>query len=139
MVASLREEHSIFSAVQAGARGFLLRRALSAELAGSVRTLASGGSVLDPAATQLVLDRVRGKRRYREDPRLAALSPQEERILERLDQGKTTKMLGAELHLSPGTVRNYISRIYSKLGVRSRAEGVAYLARETRREVVAGT
>jgi len=65
------------------------------------------------------------------DPKLARLSPQEERILSLVADGKTNKEIGKDLKLAEKTVKNYVSAILSKLEVSRRAEAAAYLARRT--------
>jgi DNA-binding NarL/FixJ family response regulator len=65
------------------------------------------------------------------DEKLARLSPQEERVLTLIAEGKTNKEVGDELHLAEKTVKNYVSSILSKLEVARRAEAAAYLARHT--------
>jgi DNA-binding NarL/FixJ family response regulator len=129
ILTSSPDEQALVDSVLAGARGFLLKQVRSAELVRSIRRLASGHSLVDPVMTRSLLDRLRGGKRYWTPSALASLSPQEERILDRLGEGRSSRAIGAELHLTEKTVRNYASRIFSKLGVGSRAEGVAYLAR----------
>jgi two-component system, NarL family, response regulator DevR len=136
ILASQYEERSMFAAITAGACGFLLKQVGGEELVRSIRTVAAGNSLLDPTITRAVLDRLRGGKRYRGPDRLANLTPQEERILELLGEGLTSRKIGEELHLAEKTVRNYVSSIFSKLGVGSRAESVAYLARRLRSEAV---
>jgi two-component system, NarL family, response regulator DevR len=90
-----------------------------------------GQSLLDPAVTASVLDRLRKGKHLMQDERLARLSPQEERILGAVADGKTNREIGDELHLAEKTVKNYVSSILSKLEVARRAEAAAYLARHT--------
>jgi DNA-binding NarL/FixJ family response regulator len=88
-------------------------------------------SLLDPAVTNAVLDRLRKGKHLLKDEKLARLSPQEERILSLVANGKTNREIGDELHLAEKTVKNYVSSILSKLEVARRAEAAAYLARHT--------
>jgi DNA-binding NarL/FixJ family response regulator len=81
--------------------------------------------------TKSVLDRLRKGKHLMKDERLARLSPQEERILSLIAEGKTNKEIGEELRLAEKTVKNYVSSILSKLEVARRAEAAAYLARHT--------
>lgn len=134
VLSSSPDESLLFEAIAAGASGFLLKQAGSDEIVRAVRTVASGRALVDPAIVGALLDRVRGGKRYAKDGRLASLSPQEERILKLVGEGRTSRKIGDELHLAEKTVSNYVSRINAKLGVRTRAESAAYLARELRSE-----
>ncbi|MGH2691762.1 MAG: response regulator [Actinomycetota bacterium] len=134
VLTSLPDESLLFDAIGAGASGFLLKQTTGDGVVRAVRTVASGRSLVDPAIAGSVLDRLRGGKRYPKGGRLATLSPREQQILRLLGEGRSSRKIGDELHLAEKTVRNYVSRILSKLGVRSRAEGVAYLARELRSE-----
>jgi DNA-binding CsgD family transcriptional regulator len=87
--------------------------------------------LLDPAVTTAVLDRLRKGKHLMRDEKLARLSPQEERILTHIADGRTNKEIGDELTLAEKTVKNYVSSILSKLEVARRAEAAAYLARHT--------
>ena len=98
---------------------------------GGIRALGNGESLLDPAVTKTVLDRLRKGKHLLRDEKLARLSPQEERILQLVAEGKTNREIGEELSLAEKTVKNYVSSILSKLEVQRRAEAAAYLARHT--------
>ena len=101
------------------------------DLLRAIRTVASGQSLLDPSVTSAVLDRLRSGKHLLKDEKLARLSPQEERILSAIAQGRTNREIADELHLAEKTVKNYVSAILSKLEVARRAEAAAYLARHT--------
>ena len=109
----------------AGASGYLLKQVAGVDLVGAVRTLAAGGSLLDPKATGAVLDRLR-KGAEPEDPRFASLSPQERRILELIADGLTNRQIGAEMYLAEKTVKNYVSSLLHKLGMSRRTEAAVY-------------
>ena len=81
--------------------------------------------------TKAVLDRLRKGKHLMNDEKLARLSPQEERILALVADGRTNKEIGEELKLAEKTIKNYVSSILSKLEVARRAEAAAYLARHT--------
>ena len=81
--------------------------------------------------TKSVLDRLRKGKHLMKDEKLGRLSPQEERILQAVANGRTNREIGEELHLAEKTVKNYVSSILSKLEVARRAEAAAYLARHT--------
>ncbi len=132
VLTSFPDERAMIDSVTAGASGFLLKHAQAKDIVRAVRTVASGGSLVDPAVAGSVLERLRGGNRHRTRGHLAALSAQEERILHLLGDGLTSRKIGDELHLAESTVRNYVSSIFAKLGVRNRAEGVALLARHVR-------
>jgi len=101
------------------------------ELVRAIRTVGKGDSLLDPAVTSTVLDRLRKGKHLLTDEKLARLSPQEERILALIADGKTNGAIGENLGLAEKTVKNYVSSILSKLEVARRAEAAAYLARHT--------
>jgi DNA-binding NarL/FixJ family response regulator len=113
----------------------LLKQVTGIDLVGAVRTVAAGGSLLDPRATALVLERLRQGDKP-EDPRYASLSPQEQRILALIADGLTNRQIGAELFLAETTVKNYVSSLLHKLGFARRTEAAVYAAerKHTNRE-----
>jgi two-component system response regulator DevR len=131
MLTSFADDEALFASIMAGASGYVLKQVRGGDLLQSIQTVARGGSLLDPAVTGAVLDRLRKGKHLLKDERLARLSPQEERILALVADGKTNKEIGEELHLAEKTVKNYVSSILSKLEVARRAEAAAYLARHT--------
>jgi two-component system response regulator DevR len=131
MLTSFADDEALFASIMAGASGYVLKQVRGGDLLQSIRTVAEGGSLLDPAVTGAVLDRLRKGKHLLKDEKLARLSPQEERILALVAKGKTNKEIGDELQLAEKTVKNYVSSILSKLEVARRAEAAAYLARHT--------
>jgi two-component system response regulator DevR len=131
MLTSFADDEALFASIMAGASGYVLKQVRSNELLGAIKAIGSGQSLLDPAVTDAVLDRLRKGKHLLRDERLARLSPQEERILTMVAEGRTNKEIGSELHLAEKTVKNYVSSILSKLEVARRAEAAAYLARHT--------
>ena len=131
MLTSFADDEALFSSIMAGASGYVLKQVKSGELLRAVRAVGKGDSLLDPAVTSAVLERLRKGKHLLKDEKLARLSPQEERILSLVADGKTNKEIGQELHLAEKTVKNYVSSILSKLEVARRAEAAAYLARHT--------
>jgi len=131
MLTSFADDEALFASIMAGASGYVLKQVRGDELVRAIRTVGRGESLLDPAVTNAVLDRLRKGKRLLEDEKLARLSPQEERILGMVADGKTNKEIGDELDLAEKTVKNYVSSILSKLEVARRAEAAAYLARHT--------
>jgi DNA-binding NarL/FixJ family response regulator len=131
MLTSFADDEALFASIMAGAAGYVLKQVKGGDLVRSVKTVAQGGSLLDPAVTGAVLERLRKGKHLLKDEKLARLSPQEERILTLVADGKTNGQIGDELHLAEKTVKNYVSSILSKLEVARRAEAAAYLARHT--------
>jgi DNA-binding NarL/FixJ family response regulator len=134
MLTSFADEEALFASIMAGASGYVLKQIHGAELVNAIRTVGAGHSLLDPAVTAGVLDRLRKGKHLLKDEKLARLSPQEERILALVADGRTNRQIGEELKLAEKTVKNYVSSILQKLEVARRAEAAAYLARHTRPE-----
>jgi two-component system response regulator DevR len=131
MLTSFADDEALFASIMAGAAGYVLKQVRGGELVRAIRTVGKGDSLLDPAVTSTVLDRLRKGKHLLTDEKLARLSPQEERILALIADGKTNKAIGEDLGLAEKTVKNYVSSILSKLEVARRAEAAAYLARHT--------
>lgn len=131
MLTSFADDEALFASIMAGASGYVLKQVRGGELVRAIRTVGRGESLLDPAVTSSVLDRLRKGKHLMKDERLARLSPQEERILALVADGKTNREIGEQLSLAEKTVKNYVSSILSKLEVARRAEAAAYLARHT--------
>jgi two-component system response regulator DevR len=131
MLTSFADDEALFASIMAGAAGYVLKQVRGGELVRAIRTVGKGDSLLDPAVTSTVLDRLRKGKHLLTDEKLARLSPQEERILALIADGKTNGAIGAGLGLAEKTVKNYVSSILSKLEVARRAEAAAYLARHT--------
>jgi two-component system, NarL family, response regulator DevR len=131
MLTSYADDEALFASIMAGASGYVLKQIRMGELVNAVRAVARGQSLLDPAVTSAVLDRLRRGKHLLRDEKLSRLTPQEERILELVAQGQTNRDIGVALHLAEKTVKNYVSTILSKLEVARRAEAAAYLARHT--------
>jgi two-component system, NarL family, response regulator DevR len=133
MLTSFSDDQALFDSIMAGAAGYVLKQIRGNELVDGIRRVAEGESLLDPAVTARVLDRVRNPRSD-EDPRLARLTPTEARILEMIADGRTNRQIGEQIHLAEKTVKNYVSTILTKLQVSRRAEAAAYLAERRHRE-----
>ena len=131
MLTSFADDEALFASIMAGASGYVLKQVKSGDLMRAIRAVAAGDSLLDPSVTSAVLDRLRKGKHLLRDEKLARLSPQEERILTLVADGRTNREIGDELHLAEKTVKNYVSSILSKLEVARRAEAAAYLARHT--------
>ena len=131
MLTSFADDEALFASIMAGAAGYVLKQIRGDELIQAIRTVGRGRSLLDPEVTASVLDRLRKGKHLLMDEKLARLSPQEERILGLVSDGKTNGQIGQELGLAEKTVKNYVSSILTKLEVARRAEAAAYLTRHT--------
>jgi len=131
MLTSFADDEALFASIMAGASGYVLKQVKSGDLLRAIRAVGAGDSLLDPSVTSAVLDRLRKGKHLMKDEKLARLSPQEERILTLVADGRTNRVIGDELNLAEKTVKNYVSSILSKLEVARRAEAAAYLARHT--------
>ena len=131
MLTSFADDEALYASIMAGAAGYVLKQIRGGELVRGIRAVGAGQSLLDPLVTRSVLERLRRGKHLLKDEKLASLSPQEERILTLVSQGKTNSEIGQELFLAEKTVKNYVSSILSKLDVGRRSEAAAYLARHT--------
>ncbi|MGP4109537.1 response regulator [Streptomyces sp. 4N509B] len=132
MLTSYADDEALFDAIMAGASGYVLKAIRGSELLAAVRDVAAGKSLLDPVATQRVLERLRGGgggAAGEGDDRLASLTDQERRILDLIGDGLTNRAIGEELHLAEKTIKNYVSSLLAKLGMERRSQAAAYVAR----------
>lgn len=129
MLTSFSDDEALFNSIMAGAAGFVLKQIRGRDLIDAIRTVGGGKSLLDPDVTKRVLERLRKAKFDERDPKLARLSPQEERILDLVGEGLTNREIAARIHLSDKTVKNYVSTILQKLEVARRAEAASYVAR----------
>ncbi|MDX6197428.1 MAG: hypothetical protein QOJ79_579 [Actinomycetota bacterium] len=129
MLTSFADDEALFDAIMAGAAGYVLKQIRGTDLVGAVRTVAAGGSLLDPRAAAAVMERLRAPKAA--DP-LAGLTDQERRILELIGEGLTNRQIGERMFLAEKTVKNYVSNLLSKLGLQRRTQA-AVLATEVRR------
>jgi DNA-binding NarL/FixJ family response regulator len=128
MLTSFADEEAVIAAILAGASGYLLKQSAPERLVSAVETAAAGGSLLDPAVTDTVLNWMRGTASSGEPQN--RLSEQERKILPLIAEGKTNREIGAELFLSEHTVKTYVSSLLKKLQLARRAEAAAYIARQ---------
>jgi two-component system, NarL family, response regulator DevR len=131
MLTSFADEEALFASIMAGAAGYVLKQIRGEELVRAIRSVGAGQNLLDPAVTKGVLDRLRKGKHLLRDEKLSRLSPQEERILGLVAEGRTNGQIAQQLGLADKTVKNYVSSILRKLEVARRAEAAAYLARHT--------
>ena len=133
---SYPDEESLFSAIMAGASGYLLKSIKADELLEALRKVAGGQSLLDPSVTGQVLDRVRGMQQ--EDNRVAALTDQERRILDLIGEGLSNREIAERVHLAEKTVKNYVSSLLDKLGMERRTQAAVFADRLTDRRSQTG-
>jgi two-component system, NarL family, response regulator DevR len=126
MLTSFADDEALFSAIMAGASGYVLKQIRGSDLVSAVRRVAAGESLLDPALTRQVMERLRSENV--EDERLARLTAQERNILELIADGKTNRQIADELYLAEKTVKNYVSNLLSKMGFARRTEAAVYAA-----------
>jgi len=129
ILTSYPDEEAVFSAIVAGASGYLLKQIRARDLVSAIESVGRGESLLDPAVTEKVLERVRRIASGTEHDELAQLTQQERKILMLVAEGKTNKEIADEVFLSDKTVKNYVSSILSKLNLQRRAQAAAYIAR----------
>ena len=127
MLTAFADDEALFGSIMAGASGFVLKRTRGQNLAEAIERVAGGESLLDPSVTDKVLERMR-RLASGESDELAALSPQERKILPLIAEGKTNKEIAEDVFLSDKTVKNYVSSILSKLNMRRRSEAAAFVA-----------
>lgn len=127
MLTSFSDDEALFDAITAGAAGYVLKQIRGSDLVDSIRRVAAGQSLLDPAVTARVLERLR--KGVEDDERLGRLTEQERRILELLAEGLTNRQIAERLYLAEKTVKNYVSNLLTKLGMERRTEAAVYAAR----------
>ncbi len=129
MLTSHADADALFDAIDAGASGYVLKRVGSGELVNAVRTVAAGGSLLDPSVTRTVLDRLRSANRADEAGAFTDLTEQERRVLAHVADGASNREIGERMGLAEKTVRNYVSNILAKLALESRAQAAGFAIR----------
>src|SRR4030066_1805805 len=126
MLTSYAEDEMLFSAIRAGAAGYVLKQIGSEDLVRAIEAIGRGDALLDPAVTQRVFQEVRKAAREEEASAFADLTEQEMHVLQLVSEGRTNRQIAEMLYLGEGTGRNYVSSILSKRNVRNRAEAAAY-------------
>ena len=129
MLTSYPDEEAVLSAIVAGASGYLLKQIRGRDLVAGLEAVGRGESLLDPAVTEKVLERIRRIATGGQMDELAQLTAQEQKILALVAEGKTNKEIAAEIFLSDKTVKNYVSSILSKLNLERRAQAAAFVAK----------
>ena len=129
MLTSYPDEEAVLSAIIAGASGYLLKQVRGRDLVAAIESVGRGDSLLDPAVTEKVLQRVRTAASGGATDELADLTSQERKILLLVAEGKTNKEIAGDVFLSDKTVKNYVSSILSKLNLQRRTQAAAFVAR----------
>lgn len=129
MLTSFSDEEALFAAISAGASGYVLKRIGSQELVHAIRTVAGGGSMLDPGVTAAVLERLRYASHTEGKGVFSDLTEQERRVLALVAQGKSNREIAGDMGLAEKTVRNYVSSVLGKLSLVSRAQAAAFAFR----------
>jgi len=137
MLTSYADEEALFEAIAAGASGYVLKRIGSDELVNAIRTVADGRSMLDPAVTAAVLERLRHAAHAEESGAFGELTEQERRVLAHLAQGESNREIATAMQLAEKTVRNYVSNILAKLALTSRAQAATFAIRNRLSELQA--
>ena len=130
MLTSFPDDEAVLSAIVAGASGYLLKQIRARDLVAALEGVGRGESLLDPAVTERVLERVRRIATGQSKDELSVLTPQEQKILMLVAEGKTNKEIATDVFLSDKTVKNYVSSILSKLNLERRAQAAAFVAKQ---------
>jgi two-component system, NarL family, response regulator DevR len=127
MLTSFSDDDALFQAIVAGAAGYLLKQLRGTDIVDAVRRAADGQSLLDPAITKRVIERL--QQPPEQDERLARLTGQERRILMLIADGLTNRQIATEIYLAEKTVKNYVSNVLAKLGMERRTQAAVFAAR----------
>jgi DNA-binding NarL/FixJ family response regulator len=127
ILTSYDDDEALFSAIMAGAAGYVLKQIRGTDLVDAVRRVAAGQSLLDPAVTQQVLDRLREG--PKQDTALAGLTDQERKILVLIGEGLTNRQIGERMFLAEKTVKNYVSSLLAKLGMERRTQAAVFASK----------
>jgi DNA-binding NarL/FixJ family response regulator len=130
ILTSFADDEALFSAIMAGASGYVLKQVHGNDLLDAIHKVSNGQSLLDPAITSRVLARVRGDStgvKGQDD-----LTPQERKIVELVAEGLTNRQIGERIHLAEKTVKNYVSNVLMKLGLSRRAQVAAFMSKQRR-------
>jgi len=127
MLTGYGDDRAVLAAIMAGAAGYAMKHAQGMDVVESVRAVAEGRSALGPEAAERVMALLREKAETT-DP-LAALSSQEKRVLDLIGEGLTNREISERMFLSEKTVKNYVSALLTKLGMKRRSQAAALVAR----------
>ena len=136
MLTSYSDDKALFDSIMAGAGGYLLKQVDAASLVAAIERVGRGESLLDPAITGTVFEKMKSLISRPAANHGSDLSPQEGQVIALIAEGKTNREIGEEMALSEKTIKNYVSSILSKLNLSRRSEAVAYyIRRQTLPEV----
>ncbi|MXP22449.1 response regulator [Gordonia sp. HNM0687] len=130
MLTSYADDDALLAAVLAGASGFVLKQILGHNLIEAVRTVGAGGSLLDDRSTAALLTKLRTGNAPAQDP-LADLTHQEREVFNLIGDGLTNRQIAERMYLAEKTIKNYVSRILTKLDMQRRTQ-VAVMATKLR-------
>lgn len=125
MLTSFSDDQALLDAALAGAAGYVLKEVRSNELVESIRKVAGGAQLLDKAEVRMRMQKLKDT----EEGRLQTLTPQEQRIFDLIGEGLSNRQIADEMYLAEKTVKNYISNLFSKLGISRRTQAAAMAAR----------
>jgi two-component system, NarL family, response regulator DevR len=120
ILTSYEDDEALFASIMAGAAGYVLKQIRGTDLVDAVRRVAAGQSLLDPAVTQRVLERIRHG--VEEPDELRSLTEQERRVLVHIAEGLTNREIAGKMFLAEKTVKNYVSSLLAKLGLERRTQ-----------------
>jgi DNA-binding NarL/FixJ family response regulator len=126
MLTSYADDEALFSAIMAGAAGYVLKEIGGSDLIGDIRRVSQGASLIDANLSKDIFDRLRKSQKT--EARLSSLSPQERKVLDLIAQGRSNRQIAEEIFLAEKTVKNYVSSLLSKLGMQRRTEAGVYAA-----------
>ena len=124
MLTSYADDEAMYSAVMAGAAGYVLKQINARDLIDDVKKVADGVSLMDPRAVAKVVERISNP--PKSDPEIAVLSPQEQRLLDLIAEGLTNRQIAEAMFLAEHTVKNYMTTLLRKLKMNSRTEAAIY-------------
>ncbi len=127
ILTSYDDDEALFAAIMAGAAGYLLKQVRGTDLVSAVRVVAAGQSLLDPAVTQRVIERIR--QGPQEPDELKSLTDQERRVLELVAEGLTNRQIAERMYLAEKTVKNYVSNILAKLRLERRTQAAVFASK----------
>jgi two-component system, NarL family, response regulator DevR len=126
MLTSYADDEALFSAIMAGAAGYVLKEVGGSDLVGDIRRVSQGSSLIDASLSKEIFDRLR--KNQTTEARLSSLSPQERKVLDLIALGRSNRQIAEEIFLAEKTVKNYVSSLLSKLGMQRRTEAGVYAA-----------
>lgn len=129
ILTSYDDDDALFAAIIAGAAGYVLKQVRGNDLIDAVRRVSAGQSLLDPAITMQVLERIRNG--HADDP-ISRLTAQERRILDLIGEGMTNRQIAEAMSLAEKTVKNYVSQLLAKLGLERRTQAAVLAATHKR-------